>query len=86
MLGPFQRRTGRKNGWLPGGPPPGCADLPHRSTFLGKVPEDKVELRVPIVVLAVDLLTAFGQVMFQVPQIRRLLEEVSFCQRERESA
>src|SRR4029077_18650666 len=32
------------------------------------------ESRIPIVVLAVDLFTALGQVMFQVPQIRRLLD------------
>src|ERR1035437_6695939 len=32
------------------------------------------QLRVPVVVLAINLFTAFGQVMFQVPQIRRLLD------------
>jgi len=42
-----------------------------------KSPEDKVELRVPIVVLAIDLLTALGQVMFQIPQICRLLDLAS---------
>ena len=46
--------------------------------FSEKSPEDKVELRVPIVVLAIDLLTALGQVMFQVPQICRLLDLVGF--------
>ena len=35
-------------------------------------PEHVRELRVPVVVLAIDLFTALGQVMFQVSQIRRL--------------
>jgi hypothetical protein len=34
------------------------------------------QLRILIVVLAVDLFTAFGQVMLQIPQIRRLLDLV----------
>src|SRR5215469_10513229 len=37
MLGPIQRRTWRKNGWLAACPPSGRADFPHRSTFLGEV-------------------------------------------------
>jgi integrase len=39
-----------------------------------KSPEDMRELRVSLVVLAVDLLTTWGQVKFQVPQIRRMLD------------
>jgi hypothetical protein len=46
--------------------------------FSEKSPEEKVELRVPIVVLAIDLLTAFGEVMFQDPQICRLLDQDGF--------
>lgn len=42
--------------------------------FSQKPPEDKVELRVLVVVLAIDLLTALGQLLFQVPQICRLLD------------
>jgi len=42
--------------------------------FLQEFPEHVRELRVAVVVLAIDLFTAFGQVMFQVPQIRRLLD------------
>lgn len=42
--------------------------------FSEKSPEDKVELRVPIVVLVINLRTALGQVMFKVPQICRLLD------------
>jgi len=41
--------------------------------FVQKFPKHVREFRIPIVVLAVDLLTTLGQVTFQVPQIRRLL-------------
>ncbi len=44
------------------------------SLFVQKFPEDVRELRVSVVVFAVNLFTTFGQVMFQVPQIRRPLD------------
>jgi hypothetical protein len=37
------------------------------SAFLQEFPEDVREVRIPIVVLVVDLFTAFSQVMLQVP-------------------
>jgi ABC-type antimicrobial peptide transport system permease subunit len=50
--------------------------LPHaaqiflpESSFVQKFPEDVRELRVSVVVLAIDLPTTLGQVMFQLPQI-----------------
>src|SRR5208282_4378809 len=51
------------------------------SVFVQESPEHIRQLRIPIVVLAVDLFTALGQVVFQVPQIRRLLDLVghSLC-------
>jgi hypothetical protein len=63
MLGPFQRGTWRNNGW-----PAACRRQGQiflaDPLFSEKSPEDKVELRVPIIVVAIDFLTALGQVMF----------------------
>jgi len=47
--------------------------------FSDKFPEDEREVRVPVVVLAVDLFAAFRQIMFQIPQIRWLLDFVAIC-------
>src|SRR6516164_941088 len=78
MLGPLRRRTCVRTDApqliLPQAAQLFLMDPP----FSEKSPEDKVELRVSIVVLAIDLFTAFGQVMFQVPQICRLLDLTGF--------
>src|SRR5439155_14325880 len=52
------------------------AALPPGVVLRAEVSEDVRELRIAIVVFVIDLFTAFGQVMFQVPQIRRLLDIV----------
>jgi len=46
------------------------------SVFVQKSPEHLRELRIAIVVLAVDLFTTLGQVVFQILQIRRPLDRV----------
>ena len=43
------------------------------SAFVQKPPKHLRELRIPIVVLALDLFTTLGQVMFQTPQVRGFL-------------
>ena len=44
-----------------------------QTTFSDKRPEDVSENRIAIVVFAIDLLTALGQIGLQVPEVRRLI-------------
>jgi hypothetical protein len=71
----FGERTDRLQLVLP---QPAQRFLPE-SLFVQESPKHLRQLRIPIVVLAVDLFTAFGQVMFQLPESAGSLIWFAIC-------